>query len=191
MKEPYTTSNLNATLERWLQPGNALKRDCAGCAKSAKCCDFQPFVPIFLLGGWLVERNELPEIKNVYFAPIGAIASPAYRARFEEDGGVKQLCGFFSEGSCTIWRFRPSECSTYFCESERPKERDLGFAVETAVAQMALVELGLTAREIEVQVDLVNGAEPGIFSGPEMLMMYKKAWRWSQTLSAETIKSWT
>lgn len=178
--------------------------DCARCLKPAKCCAFQPFVPNFLLGAWLEKSESLLEIANVRFHPVGAVACPDYRARHEKvtaaggDPGVDLLCGFFDRErrTCSIWNFRPGECSTYFCDDLRVSEdrqaiRDKSFALEMAVAQMALVELGFSAREIAEQVDLVNGASSAqIYPGPELLMMYKKAWKWSQGLSREMVKSW-
>jgi hypothetical protein len=191
MDESYTKSYLNGTLARWLPSDlRAPRLDCGACARPAKCCAFQPFVPNFLLGGWLSGEERLPEIKNVYFAPVGAIALPEYRAKHTGEAGIDMLCGFYDRGRCRLWKFRPAECSSYFCTEPRTSLRDQGFAAEMAVAQMALAELGLSGREIGEQVDLVNGGAVKNYPGPEMLIMYKKAWSWSQTLKPETVQSW-
>ena len=138
------------------------------------------------------------------FHPVGAVACPDYRARHERvtsvggDPGVDLLCGFFDRETrgCSIWKFRPGECSTYFCDDLRLSEdrqaiRSLSFDLEMAAAQMALVELGLSAREIAEQVDLVNGAASAQnYSGSQLLLMYKKAWKWSQGLNREMVESW-
>jgi Fe-S-cluster containining protein len=173
--------------------------------KPAKCCAFQPFVPNFLLGAWLENSAVLPEIANVQFHPVGAVPSPDYRNRHEAvtssggDPGVEFLCGFFDRErrACSIWSVRPGECSTYFCDDLRFNEnrqalRNLSFDLESNAAQMALVELGYTPKQISEQVDLVNGVcSVQIYPGQEILLMYKKAWKWSQGLSREMIESWT
>lgn len=202
MNEVYSNSFLNTTLARWSRPSGlrAPQLDCAGCAKPAKCCAFQPFVPNFLLGGWLENALVLPEIENVYFTPIGAVATPEYRARHvaSAEPGVELLCGFFdrTSRSCTMWNFRPGECSTYFCDDARLSEeredvRQKSFDLEVSIAQMALVELGFSPVEIGAQVDHVNGMGVSmITSSPELLMMYKKAWNWSKILTREMVESW-
>lgn len=131
---------------------------------------------------------EFSRPNQVFLAPIGAIPTLDYRRKYS--GGVKEACGFFADGRCSLWRYRPGECSTYFCEAERPVERDSSFAVELAVAQMALVEQGFSADEISAQIDLVNGVREREYSVPEMRIMYKKAWNWSQTLQPETVRAW-
>lgn len=192
---------MNSTLARWVT--TELREpvlDCLGCAKTTKCCAFQPFVPNFLVGGWLGFSADLPSIENIYFHPIGALPTPEYRMSFEavKTPGEDLLCGFFDRKSrrCGLWEFRPSECGWYFCDdarlgNSRQNLRQRLFDTELAVAQMALAELGLSASEIGVQVDMVNGGTPKqLYPGPELLMMYKKAWNWSQTLSRETVESW-
>ncbi len=168
--------------------------------KPAKCCAFQPFVPNFLLGAWLRDAVEVPVIANVYFTPAGAIALPSYRARHAEvaDPGTDLLCGFFNRETraCGLWSFRPGECSTFYCDDLQTGEprqalRQKTFDVELAVTQMALVELGFSPREIGEQIDLVNGAESNkIYPGPDLLIMYKKAWNWCQTLKPQTVMAW-
>jgi len=202
MNEVYSTSFLNTTLARWIQPP-ALRTpqlDCASCARPAKCCAFQPFVPNFLLGAWLAAAAELPEIPHVRFHPAGAVATLEYRAAHASvsEPGVDLLCGFFDreKRTCRLWAYRPGECSNYFCDDLRLSEarqnlRQRTFDVEMAVTQMALVELGFSGRQIGEQIDIVNGVGEGsIYPGHELLMMYKRAWIWSQNLNPQTVQSW-
>ncbi len=177
--------------------------DCQGCNKLTKCCAFQPFVPNFLLGGFFQSQGaaELPKIKNLVFQPLGAIATLEYRARHDKvsdkENAEDLLCGFYKEGQCTIWNFRPGECSTYFCDEDmrsQPRQEisERAFRTEIAVAQMALLELGLSHVEIGRQVEACNTSQDFIekFSDNELLFMYKKSWNWSQGLSAKQVLEW-
>lgn len=172
--------------------------DCLNCGRTTKCCAFQPFVPNFLLGGWL-DRSEWRENPHVHFLPIGAVATSAYRRLHAETDSenLNLLCGFFNRESreCGIWKFRPGECSVYYCgpiSEEREELSRQAFAIESAVAQMALLEMGFSDREIAEQVGAVNGQwlPSKNFSVPELSLMYKRAWIWCQTLDSEIINSW-
>lgn len=66
------------------------------------------------------------------------------------------------------------------------------FAIEIAVAQMALVELGFAPKEISAQVDACNGEAEFSekYSDAELILMYKRAWQWSKQLNADLVASW-
>ena len=69
--------------------------------------------------------------------------------------------------------------------------RSRTFAAESAVAQMALAELGFLAREIGRQVDCINGVDDGLeYSADALRIMYKNAWEWSQKLDLQTVNAW-
>ncbi len=175
--------------------------DCSACAKPAKCCAFQPFIANFLVGGWLEARglNTLPPVSNAHWHPIGLIPAKAYR---EEHGrasepGLDLACAFLDRTtrSCSIYLFRPGECATYFCDDERESPERVGhsqavFDRELAVAQMAMVEMGLAPAEMAAQVDLVNVGSREDFAGPDLVFMYKKAWNWSKGVTTENLKKW-
>lgn len=177
--------------------------DCRGCQKLTKCCAFQPFVPNFLLGGLLENENRfsLAQHKNLSFQPLGAMATVNYRAQHldtkDRESEVSLLCSFYKNGGCSIWNFRPGECSTYFCDSGMKTEPRQGLArkafdVEVAVAQMALVELGFSPRQISSQVDACNGAGDLAqnYSDDRLISMYKQAWNWSKSLTSDQVQSW-
>lgn len=143
----------------------------------------------------------LPKHKNLSFQPLGALATAKYRtshlAAKDRDLNLDLLCSFYKNGRCSIWEYRPGECSTYFCDSgmtsaPRQELARQSFSVEVAVAQMALVELGFTRVEISAQVDACNGKGDFAqnFSDADLISMYKQAWNWSKSLTAETIASW-
>jgi hypothetical protein len=202
MEQSYTKSFLNTTLARWLAtPLSVPDVDCRGCAKLTKCCAFQPFIPNFLLGGWLESLTVLPQHKSLCFQPLGAMPTPEYREKHRVAGNKDQaldlLCSFYVDGRCSIWNFRPGECSTYFCDEAMTSEprqslAKKSFAIEIAVAQMALVELGFAPKEISAQVDACNGQAEFSEKYPdaELILMYKRAWQWSKQLNADLVASW-
>lgn len=177
---------LNPILSRFHQDlPPAPQVDCRVCARAVKCCDFQPFVANFLLGAWLQDREELPQVRHAYWHPLGLIPARAYR-----ENPDREPCSFYSSGACTIYAFRPGECGAYFCDGiSREAFATRVFDDEVAIAQMALVEFGLSGREIGAQVDLLNAGAEENATG-DLLLMYKAAWNWSQTITPETLKGW-
>jgi hypothetical protein len=171
--------------------------DCKACAKPIKCCDFQPFWANFLIGAWLEENGakELPEITNAFWHPIGLIPRAEYRTRHAqtEVRGEDLKCGFYQSGRCEIWSTRPGECSTYFCDSAQTMRAPLSeevFHTESAIAQMALAEIGLSPVEITAQVDRLNSGQGENGPSGDLILMYKKAWKWSKTLSRQDVRKW-
>jgi hypothetical protein len=172
--------------------------DCVNCAKPTKCCAFQPFIPNFLVGAWLESRKEgasagLPPVMNAYWHPIGLIPAAAYRESHARTEGQdpNHACSFFKNRACSIYAFRPAECRTYFCEGDfYVREGQRAHDKEMALAQMALVECGLGAREIAAQVDVLSQGARENYTGSDLVFMYKKAWNWSRQISEQTVEQW-
>lgn len=175
--------------------------DCSVCAKPTKCCAFQPYIPNFLIGGWLEKTNaaELPKLKTAYWHPIGLIPGQKYKREHSQaaEPGASLSCAFFGLDSrkCSLYEFRPSECRIYYCDDARDSLvrktfTQMAFDEEIAVAQMAMLEMDLTRREMSEQVDLVNQGAVADFAGRDLIFMYKKAWKWSQTVRPRDIKEW-
>lgn len=101
-----------------------------------KCCTYHPILPSYLVGGLLADtRPELDEGRRRVRAKIARrigvspewIAMPrkyevlleAARAAFGRSDAL--LCPYFerTEGNCTIWPFRESVCTTFFCKHAR------------------------------------------------------------------------
>jgi hypothetical protein len=142
----------------------------------------------------------LPAVPNAFWHPIGLIPSKAYRILHQaaEEPGASLSCAFFDLGSrlCSLYEFRPSECRIYYCddgrlEAKRAAYLKSAFDDEIAVAQMAMLEMDLTRREMSEQVDLVNDGATQDFAGRDLVFMYKKAWKWSQSVTPEDLKAWT
>lgn len=166
------------------------KLDCHSCAKVVKCCDFQPFVANFLLGG-LLERGVPVNFSSSdhYFIPLGLVAGAAYRSRHSgtppETRGHEFACHFFSKQArnCEIWEFRPGECSTYFCEGRRPefdKLSESSFNFESNLAQEFLFAENFSQQEVHFQVDLLNGEGVPPIKYPALEELYRRAWRWAR-----------
>jgi Fe-S-cluster containining protein len=173
---------VNMVLNRWLEdrPDLVPVLDCAACTlalerpafahrwRSYKCCTFQPFVANFLAGAMLEAGLDALALKasKATLQPLGAIPTAGFREHYlatpEDSRGEEHLCSYFDEINrrCTVWSHRPGECSTFFCSDNGRSEREVYsqrlFHIETAVAQMALVELGFAPEAIAAQVEALN-----------------------------------
>jgi len=216
---------LNRPLQLWFREATLRpypippKLDCKSCTRSKsaqspeekrrwqnwKCCTFQPFVPNYLLGSML-ETKPLPKNDRNQFAlsALGLCPTAEYRGRFfakaDEQRGEDLICAFYDRehNTCGNWKNRPSECANYFCESTsffRSRSQDL-FDWEMAVAQMALVEHGFNAEEIENLMGWMDWNDEETlhqswahYRGKEV-EFFESCWRWAQTLKARDIRSW-
>ena len=101
---------------------------------NTKCCSFHPTLPNYLVGAIISDSyEEDPEAKAVFIR--GALTAdispkgiaPSYRTRLtyilKPFGKYEQtLCPFFISGridACSIYKYRNSRCSTWFCKHER------------------------------------------------------------------------
>ncbi len=191
-------------MPRWLQAEPGLSRpqlDCMACNRDFKCCAFQPFVPNFLLGAYLSEGGDLSGMRE-WLQPLGLIPDLQYRQGYlstpEDQRGEEFLCRFYrtETRSCGNWKYRPGECSTYFCKSDRfdiDKYSRKVFNVETAMAQMALGFLGFEAKKIDHQVSYLNGEEhhPLRVEFSYLMEIYRRSWVWANGVAAEQVHQWT
>jgi Fe-S-cluster containining protein len=171
--------------------------DCLGCKKTGKCCDFQPFIPNYLLGAILAAGNELPSAGEHHYQPLGLIPGRSFRERHAQNEvhGTDLFCQFFINGKCSIYKFRPSECRNYFCEGmtnvhHLRSRREFDF--ETRLAQLALRHLGFSDSFISNQIDILNiEAEPEAGDGIP-LELYRSAFVWAgqKPASGVEVRSW-
>lgn len=102
----------------------------------AKCCTYHPSLPNYLVGAILADTSdELAEGRRRLRAKIAARigVTPAYLAAPRKYNVIYaaargagffgrskvMLCPYFDEendGRCTVWKYRESVCSTYFCK---------------------------------------------------------------------------
>jgi Fe-S-cluster containining protein len=161
-----------------------MQLDCLGCKKPGKCCDFQPFIPNFLLGAMLHAGLDLPEAGEHSYQPIGLVPGRSFRERHAKtsERGSDLLCRFFKDNKCSVYQYRPSECRNYYCEGMTEIHRlrsQREFDFETKLAQLALRHLGFSDRYINLQIDILNAEvdpEP-VESVPREL--YRSAFAWA------------
>ena len=95
-----------------------------------KCCTYHPTLPSYLVGGALTEaspegakriKKTIADKKGV--TPFGLNAPKLYNILYNNQSGgfgnsENLLCPYFLKESrnCSIWKFRESVCSTYFCK---------------------------------------------------------------------------
>lgn len=111
--------------------------------EKTKCCTYIPNIPNYLVGNILSEDNTLAQIgkeritntieKRTDVTPKG-IAPPKIFGllydKFKKNGfghSDKFVCPYYESesGNCTVWKYRTSDCSTYFCKyisNEKGKE---------------------------------------------------------------------
>lgn len=208
-------SDLPAHLSRHLNPrffaiSWRAEVHCGSCARPkenlAKCCNYWPLVPNFVvwsalsqtrLNGWLESR--------VAVLPIGVVAPGAFRRRRET-----ATCPFFHDGLCSIWRFRSSECATYFCDaaelSPSPSSwlrlNSLLTEYEQGLAQWWMLEAGFDLKETETCLaQNISTEETWSHSGEEYqrlwahwrgreLEFFRQAKEWHEGLSTQQVGEW-
>ena len=179
-------TSLNPILARWLDDVPLVPVDCGACARSSKCCDFQPFVPGFLVGAWLERGGRLPADEWRYRRqPLGLIPSARFRA--DRD---RNVCAFYDRGRCGIWAYRPGECSAYSCAGENHAFAVRAFGLETNLSQMALIELGIPADAVAAQIDILNDPGQDLGHAADAEDIYRRSWAWARTLSRADIAAW-
>lgn len=203
---------LNPVLARWLdlREGEVpTDLDCVGCSRALaepqwasrwrdyKCCAFQPYVANFLCGAWLEAGIPLVERFDRYaLRPLGLIPLHAFRVKCDsvpdEQRTAEHLCSFYAEGRCSIWNFRPGECSTYFCTKRLGTASERAFQLESGLAQMALAHLGFSAREIAEEVDALNAPPANLRSLTltEAREIFLACWGFAKTQTRNDVASW-
>lgn len=134
---------------------------------NTKCCTYHPAIPNYLLGALFANKDEMfdegrQRIRKkievgVAVRPEGIMIPSLYHLHYRHINGrafgnsTTLLCPYYQEGSCTIWKFRDSVCSTYFCKSVRGKfgtefykeVKNFLTNVQARLSQYCLTELGL------------------------------------------------
>lgn len=152
----------------------------------------------------MLETRALPETRNAAISPFGLCPTSDYRERFfatpDDERGEDLACAMFDRenGRCSVWKNRPSECSSFFCQDSafyRNRSQDL-FEWEIAVAQMALVQHGFSHREIEALIgwmdwdDKTNLAIRWKHFGLCKEDFFRSCWTWAKERTGAEIHSW-
>jgi Fe-S-cluster containining protein len=143
-------------------------------APNLKCCTFYPTIPNYLIGAILNSNDKMFEhgqnvIKkliekgsNVF--PTGIHQPKDYKLLYDAAstrgfGKSKALlCPFYNKtlNNCSIWKYRNSTCSTFFCKYVNGKDgNDFYLSLkeylqntETAISNYILLKQGFTSTEI-------------------------------------------
>lgn len=125
------------------------------------------------------------------FSPLGI-----FPLQFSD---VKKQCDYFYLGKCLNWKWRPSECSRYFCDEGLKAPFESGsenlFEVEFQVAQWALLRQGYKPQTVEGFVDEWNSWAQGKsmshtgLSVDEALNLYRAIWIDLRALTFKELKA--
>lgn len=146
-----------------------------------KCCTFFPFLPNYAVGGIIhkklngasIVKNKI--IKNEFNLPIGLYPTLKYQYDFQtkgvQDFGNKKnlLCPYYDteNSNCSIWEFRGTVCTTFFCRSDYGKKgiqfwdnlNEYLSYVEIALAEECLVMMDFSPRDVSDQLTFMNQKE--------------------------------
>jgi Fe-S-cluster containining protein len=107
---------------------------------NVKCCSYYPKLPNYLVGGLLADNNPGMDEgrkrirerirKRLGITPQAADVLKKYSVLIKSGGlksfgkNISLICPYFASdgGLCSIWKFRDSMCSTYFCKSIAGKQ---------------------------------------------------------------------
>lgn len=169
--------------------------------ESLKCCTFYPLLTNYLVGGVLAEHLPGADLicrqisQRQYVLPLGLGPSPAYQWRFinknEKDFGNNPdlVCPFFAKntGGCGLWKYRSSECRSFFCRSEKGEagERfwrafnEYLFFVEINLSQEFLLQTGFLPADFKAQLGRLKRLEFHSGDGQNWYLSeweYQKLW---------------
>lgn len=96
-------------------------------SSKTKCCTFKPIVPNYLVGGLINDSSMTSKISTYVnsshpkMQPLGYFPSHQELAHYSsilpDNFGIDETaaCELLDNGNCSIWKYRNSMCSTYFC----------------------------------------------------------------------------
>ena len=102
---------------------------------NSKCCTFQPRLPNYLIGALLSDKtsnfvegqNRVKKriLNKISVSPLGVYSSKKFDLLYEQSKSLSfglnstLICPYYEKesGNCTIWMYRETVCSTYFCKS--------------------------------------------------------------------------
>lgn len=163
----------------------------------AKCCNYHPVQPNFLVGALLTDedpglaegRKRILEqlqcgekVSKLGLKPDAAYSSnqnriltqdQAFQTREELE---TQLCPYYDQGNCSVWKYREHLCVTYFCSSIGGKNGHLFWR-----------KLDALLKTLEDQLaEYVGGQLKGSFDTlAEQLAYFKKSYDLVQNMSPE------
>ncbi len=164
-----------------------------------KCCTFWPFIPNYVVGQILLSTEEkYKEAKALiqshieqrrWNLPIGLVAPADYQVDFKKNKkkifgrDESFLCPYYSRknNNCSLWLYRGSVCTSFFCESSYGKSgsqfwhqfENYFSYLEMGMSQEVLAYKDYSPRDVNEQLEFLM-AEKKIKLG---LPKYKKIWK--------------
>lgn len=164
-----------------------------------KCCTFWPFIPNYIVGQILINKDQKYKeaqdiiVKHIearhWNLPMGLVAPSDYQVNFKKNKlkifGRDQtfLCPYYSKtnNNCSLWLYRGSVCTGFFCESSYGKpghqfwqqfENYFSY-LEMGLSQEVLVYKDFSPRNVNEQLEyLMLGKKVKITTA-----QYKKIWK--------------
>lgn len=142
-----------------------------------RCCTYYPRIPNFLLG--MALRDDKAMVSHLqtladegWLLPEGFQATPQTWAVFLEDTGEDRfgkskdiLCPFLvkSNGFCSLYAFRNSVCSTFFCVNDCGTKghnfwnslQDIVVQVEMGLSQFVMDEIGFSVDDYNARLNSI------------------------------------
>lgn len=164
-----------------------------------KCCTFWPFIPNYAVGEILLSKEEkykaaqatiLNLIENKHWnLPMGLVAPADYQVDFKKNKkklfgrDESFLCPYYSKtnNNCSLWLYRGSVCTSFFCESSYGKSGQQFWQkfenyfsyLEMGLSQEVLVYKDFSPKDVTTQLEyLMLDKKVKITAG-----MYKKIWK--------------
>ena len=148
---------------------NTLVDDQRFLSQKLNRCTFKPIVPNYLIGGIINDPTMKSKIsdfvsnKSSKIQPLGYFPSQQELAYYESilphNFGIDEhaACELLDQGNCSIWKYRNSICSTYFCHYFKSKYgklfwedvRDFLQLIETSLSEYCCYELGISNHYIK------------------------------------------
>ena len=134
-------------------------------SSKTKCCTFKPIVPNYLVGGLINDKsmnskiNGYVESSHPKMQPLGYFPShqelALYSSILPDNFGIDETaaCELLDNGNCSIWKYRNSMCSTYFCHYFKGSYgklfwvdvRDFLQIIEELITHFICKELGISS----------------------------------------------
>lgn len=164
-----------------------------------KCCTFWPFIPNYVVGEILSSTEEkykeaqkliLKHIENHHWNfPMGLVAPAEYQVDFKKNKkkvfGRDEafLCPYYSKANnnCSLWLYRGSVCTIFFCESSYGKSghefwqqfENYFSYLEMGLSQEVLVYKDFSPRDVNVQIEYLMVDQKVKITRDK----YKKIWK--------------
>lgn len=148
------------------KPNDAVK-DVRTFSEKTKCCTFKPIIPNYLVGAILNDSDNQTKLHDYIktgtkLAPLGYYPTKTelrdYANIIPDKFGMDEsvMCELLVDGNCSVWQYRNSICSSYFCHYYKgihgkafwEAVRDFLQFIEEAISEHCALSLGIPASHL-------------------------------------------